>query len=251
MYPDKWREAARAALDKSRPVFTFRKSRYVFAPHGPFAASGDLQAWAFNRLDWGGCERVLLLGPIHARHRGIWLSAARAWETPCGPLRVDAEAMRALATVKLHPAADEPRPLSLASDEAEHALEMQAIWLPILGCELPIVPVYVGRADTALLRARLAPFLGTSAIVVTSDLCHWGDRFDYLPTTPGMSAEQTVQALDKRLLDALQRNDARALRAFFVETLMNACGRFAIEFWCELAQGLGVALEWGCYVRPP
>src|SRR5439155_735789 len=70
----------------------------------------------------------------------------------------------------------------------EHALEIQLPWLQALAPEAALVPVLVGRLEAgdgetlaAALRSWLAP---DTLVVVSSDLVHYGRRFDYLPVPP-------------------------------------------------------------------
>ena len=64
-------------------------------------------------------ERVFILGPSHhVFGRRCWLSPASAYETPFGPLPVDAAVYKELVATGAFDV------LSPAEDEAEHSLEL-------------------------------------------------------------------------------------------------------------------------------
>jgi AmmeMemoRadiSam system protein B len=93
------------------------------------------------------------------------------------------------------------RRMTQREDENEHSIEMQLPFLAHLMAgargaawqsSATIVPIMVGRIGGSaaggskvadVLAAALAPFLADASnlFVISSDFCHWGDRFDFQP----------------------------------------------------------------------
>ncbi|KAG8974882.1 hypothetical protein FRB90_009701 [Tulasnella sp. 427] len=94
--------------------------------------------------------------------------------------------------------------MDISTDEDEHSIEMHLPYVrkAFEGLDIKIVPVMVG----ALPKAReqhfgkiLAPFFARddTFVVISSDFCHWGQRFTYtyyyptpLPLAPGLQPKQ-------------------------------------------------------------
>ncbi|KAF4635275.1 hypothetical protein G7Y89_g2827 [Cudoniella acicularis] len=165
-------------------------ARVIIAPY-----SGDNAAWAYKSLDLSKAKRVFLLGPSHTMHlSGCALTAHSTWETPLGDLKIDREMVEELqATGKF-----QNMPLDI--DEHEHSMEMHCPYIskmittritdPVAYPSL--VPVMVGNTseETEKTYGRLfAPYLTdeTSVFIVSSDFCHWGDRFQYMYYMPDKS----------------------------------------------------------------
>jgi AmmeMemoRadiSam system protein B len=117
----------------------------------------------------------------------------------------------------------------------EHALEIQ---LPLLqglapGCAL--VPLLVGAlapGDAAALAAALRSLLGPGTLLVaSSDLTHYGRRFDYLPVPPtdAETVAAAVRRLDEGALERIVARDADGFAAYVERTGVTICGRDPIE----------------------
>lgn len=147
------------------------RPKALVVPHAGFAYSAPVAATAYARLrrDAAAIRRVVLIGPSHrVAFRGIAVPVADAFETPLGPVPVDAGALRA---VRAHPAVG-------VSDRAhafEHSLEVQ---LPFLQCvlgEFTLLPMVAGDADAATVAAILDIAWGDDGtlLVVSTDLSHF------------------------------------------------------------------------------
>src|SRR5271155_4492991 len=143
----------------------------LIVPHAGYVYSAAVAAAAYRRIATGRgtIRRVLLLGPVHrVPVRGLALPAARAFATPLGTVRVDADAV-ARALEMPHVAVNE------AAHALEHSLEVQLPFLQTVLDEFSVVPFVVGDASAAEVAAVIEGLWGGSEtlIVVSSDLSHY------------------------------------------------------------------------------
>lgn len=143
----------------------------VIVPHAGYVYSGPVAAHAYRRIATARTtvRRVVMLGPVHrVPIEGLALPAARAFATPLGTVRVDAEgAASALALPQVQ--------VSEAAHALEHSLEVQLPFLQTVLEDFAIVPLAVGDAtadDVAEVIDRLWGGAET-LIVVSSDLSHY------------------------------------------------------------------------------
>jgi AmmeMemoRadiSam system protein B len=167
----------------------------VIAPHAGYRYSGAVAATAYAHVR-EGVARVVLLGPAHFRPlAGMAVPAVDGVATPLGVVRVDREARTAAAALPGVVADDGPH-------VGEHSLETQLPFLQrLLGPEVAVLPVLVGRAPAESVAAALAALLAVDGAlaVVSTDLSHYLD-------------ERTARERDRRTADAVLARDAAAVR---------------------------------------
>eukprot|EP00291_Cryptomonas_curvata_P010610 CAMPEP_0172179206 /NCGR_PEP_ID=MMETSP1050-20130122/16483_1 /TAXON_ID=233186 /ORGANISM="Cryptomonas curvata, Strain CCAP979/52" /LENGTH=283 /DNA_ID=CAMNT_0012852051 /DNA_START=9 /DNA_END=857 /DNA_ORIENTATION=- len=221
----RWLDAAIA--DAPEPTEGF--VRGIIAPHAGYSYSGPTAAHAYKNVNAPGIKRVFVLGPSHHLHlRGCALTAFGAYQTPLGALTVDPavqEELRATGAFET---------MSREVDEDEHSLELQC---PFIAKTVPgatIVPVLVGSLSPDRERsygAIFARYLSDPAnlFVISSDFCHWGDRFRYTYYDPshGQICEsiERVDRLGMRSIETLSPDAYRAYQQQYENTI---CGRHAI-----------------------
>jgi hypothetical protein len=153
----------------------------LIAPHAGYVYSGAIAASAYAALKdiAPRIRRVILLGPTHrvAVH-GLALPEAEAFDTPLGRVKLDAEAMRAIAHL----------PQVVVSDAVhalEHSLEVQLPFLQSVLSDFTLVPLAVGMATADEVAEVLETLWGgdETLIVVSSDLSH------YLPYADAQSID--------------------------------------------------------------
>jgi AmmeMemoRadiSam system protein B len=200
----------------------------LVVPHGTYQHSGPTAARGFAAAG-PGVRRAVVLAPSHfATFRGAALLPLGGYRTPLGEMRIDAAASAALAESPLV----RPNP---ALFMREHALEIQLPLLQALapGCVLvPLLVGTLGAGDAAALAAVLRPLAGPGTLLVaSSDLTHYGRRFDYLPVPASDAAAVAgaVQRLDEAALERIVARDADGFAAWVEETGATICGRSAIE----------------------
>ena len=156
--------------------------RALVVPHAGYVYSGPTAGVGYRLLPAlaARLRRVLLLGPPHrVPVRGLEVSAANAWQSPLGEVRVDVDGRRQLLEAcRAQRRARAPAPtLVNAADTAhapEHSLEVQIPFLQRTVPKARVLPVLVGDADPAILADLLEPWWADdTVIVVSTDLSHY------------------------------------------------------------------------------
>lgn len=144
-------------------------------------------------------------------------------------------------------------------DAAEHSLEMQLPYLYHLLSSFfassdlpPLVPILVGNTKPATEKAfgtLLAPYLAdpSNLFVISSDFCHWGQRFGYTYYLPDMEihlgkgtslkkrdapsdlpVHESIARIDTAVMQAVESGDHDAFLANLEMTRNTVCGRHPI-----------------------
>ena len=207
-------------------------ARAIIAPHAGFSFSGPTAAWAYKHVVADGVKRVFLLGPSHSLYSPkCLLSACTEYATPMGNLPVDGPIMDELAASGLFDK------LQLAADEREHSLEMHLPYIAHVMGSRPytLVPIMVGAlSEEAEGRygRLLAPYLADpqNLFVISSDFCHWGDRFGftYHDQRHGGEIYQSIEALDRQGMALIESQDCAGYARYQREYSNTICGRHPI-----------------------
>ncbi len=233
-----WLAGARAA---GRPA------KVVIAPHAGHRYSGPTIGHAFGALAGGPAAwaRIVVVGPSHRAHLPSALMATpfASVATPLGPITVDVGGRAAFAQA------------ARAADEGEHSMELlfpfikhcfpQATVLPLLAGHVPTAP---GALEGAA--ALLVPLLRdpATAVVVSSDFCHWGANYSYSPSLShyggGAPMSERIRALDSEAVAHIATGDAAALEAYLERTGNTICGRSGILLLMAALQMAGMRGEW-------
>uniref|UniRef100_A0A915MSH7 Protein MEMO1 n=1 Tax=Meloidogyne javanica TaxID=6303 RepID=A0A915MSH7_MELJA len=136
--------------------------------------------------------------------------------------------------------------MSTRNEEAEHSLEMQMPFIAKImeRCRplgsFKIVPILVGSLSTTRQQfyGRIfANYLAdpTNLFVISSDFCHWGQRFRYTPTESAGARPiyEQITTLDKQGMDAISTLDPSMFNEYLKKTQNTICGRNPI---CVLLQ---------------
>ncbi len=166
----------------------------LVAPHAGYRYAGAVAATAYAQLP-AAVPRVVLLGPAHRWPLdGMAVPAVDALATPLGTVAVDDDARTAATAVPGVAVDDRPH-------DGEHSLETQLPFLQrVLGPEIAVLPVLVGRTEPGSVSALLTALLGVDGAlaVVSTDLSHHLD-------------ERSAHARDRRTAEAVVARDAGAL----------------------------------------
>jgi AmmeMemoRadiSam system protein B len=167
----------------------------VVAPHAGYRYSGAVAATAYAHLAAARdpVARVVLLGPAHSCPLdGMAVPAVDALATPLGSVDVDDDARTVAAALPDVAVDDRPH-------DGEHSLETQLPFLQrVLGPEVAVLPVLVGRTQPESVAAVLTA-VDVALAVVSTDLSHHLD-------------ERSARERDRRTADAVLARDAAALR---------------------------------------
>jgi AmmeMemoRadiSam system protein B len=207
-------------------------------PHAGWRYSGAVAARALKALaERSRPEAILLLGAVHrARIRRGALYPEGAWETPVGPVPVDADL-----------AAEVERELgslverNTAAHDTEHSLEVEAPLIHEIFPGVPVVPLMVppegrpaaiGRALARIARGR--PIVA----IASTDLTHYGDEYLFAPRGTGEEAHEWMRGNDARILELATRLEAERIPGEADEN-RNACGPGALAAAAAFARELG------------
>lgn len=214
----------------------------LIAPHAGLMYSGPVAAFAYKAARIGSYRTIVLVGPSHfVPFRGVALWGEGDWETPFGPVGVDADlaaAIRAHATdiVELPEA-----------HQREHSLEMQLPFVARLFAGAAVVPLVMGQqtrhtafalgdAVAAAVRAAPAPQPAATGgghhhdilIVASSDLSHYEDA-------------GTAAALDAVMIGHVEALDPDGLMAALEREPRHACGGGPMVTVLHAARQLGAS----------
>jgi len=212
--------------------FSCGAARAIIAPHAGYSYSGPTAAWAYKHVQTKNIKRIFLLGPSHNLYSPkCLLSAYESYETPIGSLQIDVEVYDQLAMSGLF---DE---MSHAVDEKEHSLEMHMPYIVhIFGeSDVTLVPIMVGalsESTEAAVGKLLAPYLADpqNLFVISSDFCHWGERFNFTYHEPSHGGEihHSIEALDRQGMALIEAQDAAGFAAYQRRFGNTICGRHPI-----------------------
>jgi AmmeMemoRadiSam system protein B len=206
--------------------------RAIIVPHAGYRHCVETSMHAFAQIDPSLYDRVIVLGPSHrVPIPCCTIADADRAESPYGDIPFD---MTMIATLLgSHPGLFSK--LDIDTAEIEHSLEMEFPLLKFIFRQKPftLVPIMIGRisaAKSAEIAAALAPFVDPrTLLVISSDFCHWGDRFHFtfLPDVPGAVYEK-IEALDRSATEKISSGSPEAFEQYLEETGNTICGRRAI-----------------------
>jgi len=160
----------------------------LIVPHAGYIYSGAIAAAGYVALSSKRdvIQRVILLGPTHrVAVRGLALPGADYFDSPLGTIKVDEDAVQAIA--------DLPQVIiSPQAHELEHSLEVQLPFLQQVLTDFSILPLAVGMASAEEVAEVLDRVWGgdETLIVISSDLSH------YLPYAMAQQIDNaTVQSI--------------------------------------------------------
>lgn len=213
----------------------FPRLRAIIAPHAGYSYSGRIAAYAYNAVDTSRISRVFVMGPSHHVYMRdkCAITTASILETPLGSLAVDIPTISKL--YELSP--NSFVPFDIDADEQEHSIEMHLPYLRhVFGeREVSIVPIVVGNLSEnkeAELGALLAPWVAdeSTLFVISSDFCHWGQRFNYTRYSPGDGdVWQSIEKLDRAGMDAIETCNHHVYSNYQKNTENTICGRHPIS----------------------
>ncbi len=189
--------------------------RALILPHAGYIYSGLTAAHGTILIQDQHFKTVFLLGPAH--HVGVAgtaVSHAASYRTPLGDIPLSPLGGQLQES---HPDLFQE---NIASEQAEHSLEVILPFLQEALGDFSLVPLVVGQTDTERTAQALAPFIGDDALVViSSDLSHF---LDY----------DSAVDKDRHTLNTILDMDRAALRYNDNE----ACGMVGILILLNLAR---------------
>jgi len=209
-------------------------------PHAGWACSGVTAARVLRALSLRRAPKVMILfGGVH-RYRGkeAALFGSGQWETPLGPVEVDARlAERILGHTSL--IVDDPY-----AHEDEHSIEVQLPFIKRLFPSVKIVPLMVpitqSAAEVGQAVARTLNAYDYDAMILgTTDLTHYGPHYGFTPQGVGIRGNAWAKEVnDRRFVDLvckMRADDVVAEAALH----RNACNAGAVAATIAAAAALG------------
>ncbi|KAJ1527648.1 hypothetical protein ONE63_007610 [Megalurothrips usitatus] len=221
-----------------------RPARAIIAPHAGYSYCGACAAYAYKQVDPSSVKRIFVLGPSH----NVWLpgcalSSTTKYCTPFYDLTIDSQVYSELEST------GQFERMSVNVDEEEHSLEMH---LPYIARVMDnhrdsftIVPIMIGSLTVereAAYGQILAPYLAdpNNLFVVSSDFCHWGQRFRYTHYDRQWGQiYQSIETLDKMGMDLIEDLNPGAFAAYLKKYENTICGRHPIAVLLQAAAVLG------------
>jgi hypothetical protein len=208
-------------------------ARAIIVPHAGYVYCGDCAAAAYRQVSPATIRRIFILGPSHhVRLSACALSTQLKYATPFYDLTIDQGIYAELEQTGAF------ERMNGQVDEDEHSLEMT---LPFIAKimedyknNFTIVPIMVGSLTPekeAKFGGILSKYLAEPShlFVISSDFCHWGQRFRYDYYDEGKGAiYQSIQHLDKTGMDIIERLDPKEFTEYLRKYGNTICGRHPI-----------------------
>ncbi|CAK39657.1 uncharacterized protein An07g08630 [Aspergillus niger] len=222
-------------------------ARMIIAPHAGYAYSGRCAAFAYKALDLSQAKRIFVVGPSHHHYfTTLALPEFTSYHTPLSddPLPLDTEFIAKLRSTRAGSRNGlelQFTTMSRSVDEAEHSIELH---LPYIHRLLqrqrpnqptseypPLVPILVGAVTESTEKAfgaLLAPYIDDpeNAFVISSDFCHWGQRFRYTSREPPI--HESISAVDLATMAAITTGEYARFSTILKNTGNTVCGRHPI-----------------------
>lgn len=188
------------------PVFESR-GRLIggIVPHAGWMCSGAVAAKVFSLLAGAGSPKsIVLFGGVH-RHTGreAALFGSGRWETPLGPVEIDARlAERVLGYTNL--IVDDAY-----AHDAEHSIEVQMPFVRHLFPSAKVLPIMVPIGPRAhevgeAVARTLTAYSYDALIIGTTDLTHYGPRYGFIPRGVGPEGNEWAKSEnDRRYIELL------------------------------------------------
>lgn len=210
----------------------------MFVPHAGYDYSGHVAAAAYQACFGSASEhikRVILLSPSHyVDFNGMALPPFDVYQTPLGDVEVDTMVVE-----------DLKRDRSTGIDDLvfhrEHAIDVQIPWIQTCMPHAQIVPLVIGRLPDAVIVDHLASLLvkwvdSSTLVIVSTDLVHYGKRFNFAPFAQSPSIQHDIENLEHRVMSAISHLDRARFESILDETGAAVCGKNVIRVALEIAQ---------------
>uniref|UniRef100_A0A2R9B932 Uncharacterized protein n=1 Tax=Pan paniscus TaxID=9597 RepID=A0A2R9B932_PANPA len=189
---------------------TKRPARAIIAPHAGYTYCGSCATHAYKQVDPSITQEIFILGPSH--HVSLSqcaLSSVDIYRTPLYDLRIDQKIYRELWKTGMF----EPKAMEIHKDE------------------FTIIPVLVGALSESKeqeFRKLFSKYLAdpSNFFVVSSDFCHWGQRFrySYYDESHG-ETYRSIEHLDKMGMSIIEQLDPVSFSNYLRKHHNTICGR--------------------------
>ncbi|CAD6186598.1 unnamed protein product [Caenorhabditis auriculariae] len=214
-------------------------ARAVISPHAGYSYCGETAAYAFKQIVPDTINRIFVLGPSHVVSlSGCALTTCSLYRTPLADLHIDQTVNDELKATRQFDSMDR------RDEETEHSIEMQLPFIAkVMGSRrFTIVPVLVGSlpGSKQLSYGKIfANYLEDprNLFVISSDFCHWGDRFSFSPfdRNSGVPIFEQISSLDHAGMKAIESLNPSVFNEYLKKTQNTICGRNPILVMLQAA----------------
>ncbi|KAB0794446.1 hypothetical protein PPYR_11358 [Photinus pyralis] len=223
--------------------FRHGPARAIIAPHAGYQYCGACAGHAYRQISPVAIRRIFILGPSHhARLSGCALSIAQKCKTPLTDLHVDNQVNADLEM------SGQFEWMDLDTDENEHSIEMHLPYIAKImdtyKDQFTIVPILVGSLSPeqeATYGRLLSSYLADpqNLFVISSDFCHWGQRFRYTYHDRACgNIQQSIEALDRAGMSIIENLNPTEFTNYLKEYGNTICGRHPIGILLQAVQEL-------------
>lgn len=223
--------------------FTHGPAKAIISPHAGYSYCGATAAYAFKHIVPDNIDTVFILGPSHhVRLNGCALTKTVEYETPLYNLIIDQELNKELYDTGKFEL------MNQKTDEDEHSIEMQLSYVAKVmeskQGNYKIVPVMVGgiNSEKEKMYGQLFAkyFLNPRVLfVISSDFCHWGERFDYtFYDQKHGEIWKSIEDLDKQGMDLIEKLNPENFKKYLNSTGNTICGRHPISVLLNIVESL-------------
>ncbi|EFO99760.1 CRE-TAG-253 protein [Caenorhabditis remanei] len=219
----------------------FGTARALISPHAGYSYCGETAAYAFKQIVPSAVERVFILGPSHVvALNGCAITTCSKYRTPLGDLIVDQKVTEDLRATRHFDLMDR------RDEESEHSIEMQLPFIAkVMGPtrRYTIVPVLVGSLPGSRQQTYgniFAHYMEDpkNLFVISSDFCHWGDRFSFSPfdRNSNLPIFEQITNMDKQGMAAIETLNPTVFNDYLKKTQNTICGRNPILIMLQAAE---------------
>jgi AmmeMemoRadiSam system protein B len=216
-------------------------ARAIVAPHAGYNYCGSCAAYAYKQINPQLVDKIFILGPSHhVCLSGCALTQCTRYRTPLYDLMIDQSINQELL------ATGQFEQMSISTDEAEHSIEMHLPYIAKVmesrSDQFTVVPILVGSLNPSRQASYgkiLARWMADprNLFVVSSDFCHWGQRFHFTPFDHSCGdIHQSIEKMDREAIKIIETLDPLAFTDYLKRTSNTICGRHPIAVMLQAAE---------------
>jgi len=223
--------------------YTHGPAKAIISPHAGYSYCGATAAYGFKHIVPDNVDTIFILGPSHhVRLNGCALTQTDEYETPLYNLIIDQNINKELyETGKFET-------MSQKTDEDEHSIEMQLSYIAKImeskRGHFKVVPIMIGNISSEkekMYGELLAKYylLPNTVFVISSDFCHWGERFSYTYYDDKCGEIwNSIESLDRKGMQLIESLDPVEFKNYLKQFDNTICGRHPISVFLNMVKSL-------------
>lgn len=210
----------------------YRGVNALILPHAGYQYSGRVAAYGVKQIKGNQYSRVIILGPTHRYNMANTVNVPpyTHYKTPLGEIKLDTEFIKKFAGSYFVTQYSEVH-------LNEHSVQIEIPLLQVALGDFLLVPVVVGQLTTysacEIAKKLLSLIDEKTLIIVSSDFCHYGSNYGYVPFTENI--EENINKLDMEAFEYIRKKDVYGFAGYLEETGSTICGRDPISVFLAMA----------------